>query len=205
MKLLLTGFEPFGGSDINPSEQVVNTLADKKYPDLILVTTILPVDREKGPQRLIQEIKENQPEAVICLGEARGRVGFSIERIAINLLDYSIEDNAGNLIQDRSIIPDGPSAYFCSLPVRKILEAVQDIGVPAALSLSAGAFLCNQVFYTLLHYLDINGLEIPAGFIHLPSLPQQVAHEQPNKPSMSIETMKIGIEAIIKCIRSELA
>jgi pyroglutamyl-peptidase len=159
------------------------------------------VDWEVGPEKLIQAVEENKPGAVICMGEARGRVAINIERVAINLTDYRIEDNAGNLIQDQPIIQDGPSAYFCTLPVRKITEAFQEAGVPAVLSLSAGAFLCNQVIYTLLHHLDKNNLAIPAGFIHLPSLPEQVAHEQPPKPSMNLDTMIIGMEAAINSIR----
>jgi pyroglutamyl-peptidase len=201
MKLLLTGFEPFGGSNINPSEQVVKTLAGKEYPDTELITAILPVDREEGPEKLIQAVEENKPDAVICLGEARGRAAINIERVAINLMDYRIKDNTGNLIQDQPIIPDGPSAYFCTLPVRQIMETVQEAGVSAMLSLSAGAFLCNQVIYTLLHYLDKNNIAIPAGFIHLPSFPEQVTQEQPIKPSMNLDTMLIGVEAAINSIR----
>ncbi|MHA2428658.1 MAG: pyroglutamyl-peptidase I [Candidatus Hermodarchaeia archaeon] len=201
MKLLLTGFEPFGGSDINPSEQVVKTLAGIEYPDTELITAILPVDREEGPENSIQAVEEYQPEAIICLGEARGRMAINIERVAINLMDYRIKDNAGNLVQDQPVITDGPSAYFCTLPVRQIMAAIQEVGVPSALSLSAGTFLCNQVIYTLLHYLDKNNLAIPAGFIHLPSLPEQVAQERPPKPSMNLDTMIIGIEAAINSIR----
>jgi pyroglutamyl-peptidase len=201
MKLLLTGFEPFGGSDINPSEQVVKKLAGKEYPETELISKILPVDQEAGPEKLIQAVEEIKPEVVICMGEARGRAAINIERVAINLMDYRIRDNSGNLIQDQPIIQDGPSAYFCTLPVRKIMEAVQEAGVPAMLSLSAGAFLCNQVIYTLLHYLEKNNVAIPAGFIHLPSLPEQVSLEQPIKPSMNLDTMIIGMEAAINSIR----
>jgi len=108
----------------------------------------------------------------------------------------------GNLIQDQPIIPDGPPAYFCTLPVRKLMEAVQKAGVPAQLSLSAGAFLCNQVIYTLLHYLDTHKINIPAGFIHLPSLPSQIADEQPVKPSMELHTQVKGIEAVIRVVKT---
>lgn len=202
MKLLLTGFEPFGGSDINPSEQVVKKLADKKIKGIELITAILPVDREAGPEKLIRAVEKNQPDAVICLGEARGRMAISIERVAVNLMDYRIEDNAGNLIQDQPIIPDGSPAYFCTLPVRKLMEAVQKVDVPAQLSLSAGAFLCNQVIYTLLHYLDTHKINTPAGFIHLPSLPEQVVDEQPIKPSMELHTQVTGIEAVIEVIKT---
>jgi pyroglutamyl-peptidase len=204
MKLLLTGFEPFGGSDINPSEQVVKTLIDKKIHGVELITKILPVDREAGPENLIQAVKESDPEVVICLGEARGRMAINIERVAVNLMDYRIKDNAGNLIQDQPIIPGGPPAYFCTLSVREIMEAVQKAGVPAQLSLSAGAFLCNQVIYTLLHHLDTNKIDIPAGFIHLPSLHEQVTEEQPIKPSMNLQTLVLGIETVIEFLKTNI-
>ena len=200
MKLLLTGFEPFGGSDINPSEQVVKSLAQTGIKGIELNTVILPVDRKAGPDKLIHAVKETQPDAVVCLGEARGRLAICLERVAVNLLDYRIEDNAGNLIQDQPIAPDGPAAYFCTLPVRKMVEAVQKVGVPARLSLSAGAFLFNQVTYALLHHLDSQGKALPAGFIHLPNLPEQVANKQPLKPSMDLETLVKGVRAAIEGI-----
>ena len=201
MKLLLTGFEPFDGSDINPSEQVVKILSDKKIKGIELITAILPVDREAGPKKLLKSFIENHPDAVLCLGEARGRMAINIERVAVNLMDYRIKDNAGNLIQDQPIIPDGPPAYFCTLPVRKMMEDVQKAGIPAQLSLSAGAFLCNQVIYTILHHLKTNNIDIPAGFIHLPSLPQQVADGQPLKPSMDLQSLITGIEAAIEVVK----
>ena len=200
MKLLLTGFEPFGGSDINPSEQVVTSLAKSGLKGIDLHTAVLPVDNKTGPAKLIEAVEETQPDAVVCLGEARGRMAICLERVAVNLLDYRIEDNAGNLIQDQPIVPDGPAAYFCTLPVRKMVEAAQKAGIPARLSLSAGAFLCNQVTYALLHHLDTKGKAIPAGFIHLPSLPEQIANEQPLKPSMNLETLVKGVKAAIEGI-----
>jgi pyroglutamyl-peptidase len=205
MKLLLTGFEPFGGSDINPSEQVILALADKNFEGVELTPTILPVDREAGPQELLHSFEANQPEVVICLGEARGRMTINIECVAVNLMDYRIKDNAGNLIQDQPIVADGPPAYFCTLPVRKMMEAVIETGIPARLSLTAGAFLCNQVIYTLLHYLDTNKIDIPAGFIHLPSLPEQVADENPIKPSMNLQTLVKGIEVVIEVAKTKNA
>lgn len=141
MKLLLTGFEPFGGSDINPSELVVKTLTNNKIKGVELITTILPVDREAGPQKLLQTVEENQPGVVICLGEARGRMAINIERIAINLMDYRIKDNAGNLIQDQPIVADGPAAYFCTLPVREMMEAVQKSGNSSSIIPLRGSLL----------------------------------------------------------------
>lgn len=201
MKLLLTGFEPFGGSEVNPSEEVVKALSKHRLSAVELHTTILPVDKEAGPAKLIQNFEETQPEAVVCLGEAGGRMVICIERIAINLMDYRVEDNAGNLIKNQPIVLNGSAAFFCTLPVQAIVEGLKEAGVPARLSLSAGAFLCNQVIYTLLHYMDIHNMEIPAGFIHLPSLPEQAAGEQPPKPSMNLETMVTGVKTAIEVIR----
>jgi pyroglutamyl-peptidase len=122
---------------------------------------------------------------------------LSIERVALNLLDYTIPDNSGAQVKDEPIVPDGPAAYFISLPVREIRDAVQAAGVPAELSLSAGAFLCNQVLYTLLHHISVNKLPIKAGFIHMPALPEQVIDRPASVPSMSMETMVRGVRAAI--------
>lgn len=201
MKLLLTGFEPFGGSRVNPSEQTVRALAQESLGATKLSIAILPVDRVHGPAALIRAYQEHQPDAVLCLGEASKRMAISIERVAINLLDYRIADNAGNQIVDEPIVRDAPAAYFCTLPVRAMLNAVRACGVPAELSLSAGAFLCNQVTYALLHYLAQSKLNTPAGFVHLPALPEQVINKQPLIPSMSLETMLKGIQAAINAIQ----
>jgi len=142
MKLLLTGFEPFGGSEVNPSEEVVKALSKHSFSAVELHTTILPVDKEAGPAKLIQNFEETRPEAVVCLGEAGGRMVICIERIAINLMDYRIEDNAGSLIKNQPIVLDGSAAFFCTLPVQAIVEGLKEAGVPTRLSLSAGAFLC---------------------------------------------------------------
>ena len=200
MKLLLTGFEPFGESPVNPSEQVVRMLAGREIEGVELHTTILPVDQERGPAALLAALDEVRPGAVLCLGEARSRAALSVERVAINLLDYRIADNAGNRIVDQPIVQDGPAAYFTTLPVRTICEAIQQAGIPAELSLSAGAFLCNQVTYVLLHHLVSQQIHIPAGFIHLPALPEQAARHSQAIPSMSLETASAGIDAAIRAI-----
>lgn len=204
MKLLLTGFEPFGESSVNPSEQVARAMAGETLPGVELQPLILPVDRFAGPATLIQAVQAGQPEAVICLGEAARRLALSLERIAINLLDYRIADNAGHLVTDEVIVPGGPAAYFTTLPVRAMRDAVLAVGVPAELSLSAGSFLCNQVLYELLHYLSRHSLNIPAGFIHLPLLPEQAAQRHPLPPSMSLETMLKGMRAAILVLSQTL-
>ncbi|MBN2146860.1 MAG: pyroglutamyl-peptidase I [Anaerolineales bacterium] len=199
MKLLLTGFEPFGGSTVNPSEQVAHTLNGHVIGGFEITSTILPVTRSEGPARLLEALENIQPDAVICLGEAPRRAAISIERIAVNLLDYRIPDNAGTQVQDEPIVPGGPAAYFVTLPVRVMLDAIRSAAVPAELSLSAGTYLCNQVLYTLLHNLAACQTDILAGFIHLPALPEQAVSDQ--RPSMALETMIKGITAAIEVIK----
>ncbi len=200
MKLLLTGFEPFGDSKVNPSEKVVRALARQGVDGVELFTVILPVHRVRGPDTLVRAARGTRPDAVLCLGEALRRIAISIERVAINLLDYRIPDNAGEQVSDVPIVPGGPAAYFCTLPVRAMLAAVCAAGIPAELSLSAGSFLCNQVTYALLHDLATNRSDTPAGFVHLPRLPEQVAGQTPAVASMSLETMVAGVHAALGAI-----
>jgi pyroglutamyl-peptidase len=204
MKLLLTGFEPFGGSHINPSEQVVLAIAHDRIAGVELRAGILPVDRTRSSAQALDLIAEFQPDAILCLGEASRRLALSIERLGINLMDYPMADNSGNRIADEPIVPGGPAAYFVTLPVRAMLGAAREAGVPAELSLSAGAFLCNQVTYEVLHYLAAHNLSTPAGFMHLPSLPEQAARREPLIPSMGLETMVKGVRAAIGAIQAAL-
>ncbi len=201
MRLLLTGFEPFDGSPINPSQQIVERLEAEGLPGVKLLTAILPVDHLRGPEKLLQLIEKYHPEAVLCLGEASTRAVLSIERLAVNLLNFTIPDNQGVQVEDEPIVPGGPAAYFATLPVRKACEAVKAAQVPVEISLSAGSYLCNQVFYTLLNFLVHQGMDIPAGFIHLPRLPEQAAVQRPAGPSMSLETSLRGIKAVVEVLR----
>ena len=202
MKFLVTGFEPFGTSTINPSAQVVQALAGRQFNGFVVETAVLPVHRHLGPQTLLDLVPQHQPDAVICLGEAGGRTAVSIERVAINLLDFGIADNNGLVVQDEPIVPDGPAAYFATLPVRSLQQAVLAAGIPAELSLSAGAFLCNQVMYELLHFLARQQLAVPAGFVHLPLLPEQAASQKPLRPSMALEGMVTAVTTILHTLHN---
>jgi len=210
MRVLLTGFEPFDGSSTNPSQEVVRRLVDGPPEGIELRTAILPVDHQLGPQALLQAIDDSQPEAVVCLGEASSRAMLSLERVAINLIDDRIPDNAGEAWQDRPVVVGGPAAYFITLPVKVMLQAILEAGVPAELSLSAGSYLCNQIAYTLLHRLaNLDGSgDIPAGFIHLPRLPAQAAAQKIAKsesgpiPSMGLEDQVHGVEAGLRVLVS---
>lgn len=204
MQILVTGFEPFGGSTINPSEQTVRALEGEVIGGARIVAAILPVDWQKGPEILIQALQTHHPDAVLCLGEASERSALSIERVAINLLDFTIPDNSGAAITDQPVIPGAPDAYFVTLPVRAMLQAVKAAGVPAELSLTAGAYLCNETLFHLLHYLAGQNQPVPGGFIHLPRLPQQVAAGDRRMPSMSLDTILTGVRAAIAEIARQL-
>ncbi len=200
MKILLTGFEPFGGSALNPSEQIVRALDRHSLAGARVVTAVLPVDWQKGPEAVEDALRTHHPDAVLCLGEAPSRASLAIERVAVNLLDFRIPDNSGVTLIDQPVVPGGPAAYFVTLPVRVIQAAVLAAGVPVELSTTAGTYLCNEILYHLLHSLAEDDWHIPAGFIHLPRLPQQVVAANQPSPSMSLDTMITGIRAAVEAI-----
>lgn len=197
MKILMTGFEPFDNSPLNPSQMLVKELTQTKNQDIQLLGAILPVDQEQGPKALLEAVDSYQPNVVLCFGLAMGRAKISLERVALNLMDYRIPDNAGNQVTDQPIVLGGPAAYFSTLPIRTIYEALIKFGIPAELSLSAGAYLCNQVFYALLHNISIHQKPIQAGFVHLPALPEQAAQNDKAVPSMALSIMLEAAQVII--------
>ena len=200
MHILITGFEPFQGSALNPSEMAAHALAADPPEGVEVTAVILPVHRIKGPAALRAALASIQPEAVICLGEASQQAVLSLERVAVNLLEFSIPDNGGDQPVDEPVRAGGPAAYFANLPLRAMLKAIQAAEVPAALSLSAGSYLCNQVMYVLLDGLAEAEGDIPAGFIHLPRLPEQVAEGVKAAPSMSLETSLRGLRAALTAL-----
>ena len=201
MKILLTGFEAFDQSNINPSAEAIKKIAqDPQYASLIMPLD-LPVDTITAPGIILEAIEIFNPDAVVCLGEASGRLAISIERVALNLMDFRIPDNTGNVKQDETIVPKGPDAYFSTIPVRKIYENMQAAGIPAELSLSAGAYLCNQILYTVLH--KFAGTSKTAGFIHVPSLPQQVVEKKKLFPSMALETTVSAVKIVLDTIKDQ--
>ena len=204
MRILITGFEAFAGSSLNPSEQVVSALKADPPLGVEIVTAVLPVDAAAAPAVLVEILRTTSPQAAVCLGEASGRPVISIERVALNLLDFRIQDNRGHQINDQPVLLEGPNAYFSSLPVRAILQTLHENGIPVELSLSAGAFLCNQVFFHLMHWASQQAQPITAGFIHLPSLPEQVALRGSPAPSMALETSLKAVRLVINLILSQV-
>jgi pyroglutamyl-peptidase len=203
--ILLTGFEPFGDSYINPSEKIVKHLNGINIAGQDIHTLILPVDTFQAPVQLINALRQNEPAAVVCLGVALGRPAISIERLAVNLMDFRIPDNSGIQVMDQPIIEHGPAALFSTLPVRKIYEGLINRGIPAELSLSAGTYLCNQIMYCLLEYCSHLSSSLPGGFIHLPALPEQAALRQQPTPSMNFETMLQAVQISLAVVTNQLS
>jgi pyroglutamyl-peptidase len=199
-RLLLTGFEPHGGSRFNSSEQTVLAFAHDAVPGLDVRVAILPLHRTDGPAKAIAAIREYRPDAIVCLGDSARRTALSVKRVALNLMDYPVRDNAGNQFIDLPVVPGGPDAYFTTLPVRAVTEAIRAVRVPAELSLSPGAFLSNHVMYEILHFLALEDRQTPAGLIHLPALPEQALGGSAHAPSMALATMVRGVRAALNAV-----
>jgi pyroglutamyl-peptidase len=203
MKILLSGFETFGDNSFNPSKELMEFLPERLEKDLYLEKLILPVDHLIAPDLILKAIRDSNPDGIIAFGLAAGRPRISLERVAINLMDFRIPDNSGAIISDKPINPDGPAAYFTTLPLRSMLLALIETNIPAEISLSAGSYLCNQVFYTIMHEINTNHLHIPAGFVHLPASPEAVALGQQPMPSMDmgliLQAAKILIRSLASC------
>ena len=191
-KVLLTGFEPFGNASLNPSGEIVKQINGDN-----IVTAILPVAYAQSAERLLALIAEHNPDVVICLGQAEGRKEITPERVAINLDDARLADNEGVLRNDVKILADGPDAYFSTLPVKEIVEAIKAAGVPASVSLSAGAFLCNHVFYVVQN--KFAGTKIRSGFVHVPLMDEQ-AGEFPRLPTMPLDQMVKAVRIMLEVL-----
>jgi pyroglutamyl-peptidase len=192
--VLVTGFEPFGGERINPSWEIAKAL-----PSTIgshhVVTKRVPTAFGDAIAALAKLISKHQPSLVLCLGQAGGRSSISVERVAINVNDARIADNAGYQPFDEPIVAAAPAAYFSTLPIKTMVAAMQKKGIPAEVSNTAGTFVCNHIMYGVLHHIAIQQLSIRAGFVHVPFLPSQVVNG--GAPSMALPLMLAGIEAAI--------
>lgn len=192
-KVLITGFEPFGGESINPSWEVAKILAKQPHIDAVQ----LPCVFDRSLDVLREKIQALQPDVVICIGQAGGRSSIEIERVAINLNDASIPDNQGNQPIDTAIVPHAPAAYFTTLPAKAMVQAVKNAGVPASLSLSAGSYVCNHAMFGLLHFLAENFPQTRGGFIHIPFLPEQGVQHR-NAPTMALDTLVKGLNIAVE-------
>ena len=190
--ILLTGFEPFGTATSNPSGEIVKQISGDN-----IVTTILPVAYTKSADRLLELIAEHNPDVVICLGQAESRTSITPEKVAINLDDARLADNEGVTRNDVKIIDGGPDAYFSTLPLSAMVDAIKAQGIPAAVSLSAGAFLCNHVFYVAQN--KFAGTKVRSGFVHVPLMDSQ-APEFPGLPTMPLDQMVTAVRAMLEVL-----
>ncbi|HZM89110.1 MAG TPA: pyroglutamyl-peptidase I [Blastocatellia bacterium] len=197
-KLLLTAFEPFGGDDLNPSLETARQMGKISFSNARVQLAELPVNRHRAIEIALDVIGENSPDIVIMLGQAGTRYRINPERVAINIDDFRIPDNAGNQPKDEAIVEGGPAGYFSTLPIRAITERIINAHIPAAISNSAGTHLCNRLFYSVMHAISIGALPIKAGFIHLPYLHDQAINKYPDVPSLSresiVEAVRLAIE-----------
>ena len=191
-KVLLTGFEPFGKASLNPSGEIVKQISGEN-----IVTAILPVAYEQSAEVLLALIAQHKPDVVISLGQAEGRTQITPERIAINLDDARLADNEGVMRNNVPILVGGPVAYESTLPIKEFVEAIKAIEVPAAVSLSAGAFLCNHIFYVAQN--KFAGTHVRSGFVHVPLMDEQ-AGEFPGLPTMPLDQMVNAVRAMLEVL-----
>jgi pyroglutamyl-peptidase len=194
-KVLLTGFEPFGGASFNPSRAVAQEIAEQGIEGVEIVTAILPVEFQRSAAILVDLISSHKPDVVISLGQAEGRDFIGPEQVAINLADARIADNAGVKLENQPIDVSAADGYFSTLPIRAIVDAISALGISAKVSYSAGAFICNEIFFTAQSFLQ--GSTAISGFIHLPLASNQAA-EFPGLPTMPIEDQVAAIRAAIR-------
>lgn len=188
-KLLITGFDPFGGASINPAWEAVKLLPEQ-IGDLELTKMEIPTVFGLAAETVIAKAEEVKPAVILCIGQAGGRDAVTPERIAVNIRDAKIRDNAGNQPMGEFVVPDGPAAYFSTVPVKEMAHAIRRSHIPATVSNSAGAYVCNDTLYSLLH--RYTGTDVKVGFIHVPYLPEQ------GIPSLSLEKTAAALQAAIE-------
>jgi len=202
MKLLLTAFDPFGGEKVNPAQMAVSLVGE--FGGIEIVKLTVPTVFREASRQVIEAIRREKPNAVLCIGQAGGRAAITPERVAINLMDARIADNAGFAPSDEPIVKEAPDAYFSTLPIRKMVEAIRERGIPAEVSNTAGTFVCNELMYSMLHALKNEFSNTIGGFMHVPFIPEQAASKGANVPSMNINDIASAIEAAICAIAKHL-
>ncbi|MED4750896.1 pyroglutamyl-peptidase I [Brevibacillus choshinensis] len=195
--ILVTGFDPFGGETMNPAWESVKRLKEGSSADYKLEVRQIPTVFDKSLKYLKEAIKETSPDIVFCIGQAGGRPDITIERVAINVNDARIPDNEGSQPIDTEVVEGGPVAYWSTLPIKAIVKELREKGVPASVSQTAGTFVCNHIFYGLMHTISTLNPSIRGGFIHIPYLPEQAARLV-GQPSMAVETIVQGLRVAIE-------
>ncbi|MCF6462018.1 pyroglutamyl-peptidase I [Clostridium sp. Cult1] len=200
MKILVTGFDPFGEESVNPAYEAVKRL-DDKIAGAEIVKVEMPTVFNKSIKRLEEAVERENPDIVICVGQAGGRFDITIERVAINISDAPIEDNEGNMPIDEPIFEDGEPAYFSKLPIKAMAQKIREGNIPASISNTAGTYVCNHIMYGLHYLIDKKYPNIRGGFIHVPFLPKQVVDKRATA-SMNlndiIKALTLAIEAAVE-------
>jgi len=199
MKVLVTGFDPFGGDKINPAYEAVKLLPEK-VEGAKIIKVELPTVFGKCADVLEKAIIKHKPDAVLCVGQAGGRSVISVEKVAINLAEARIPDNDKQQPSDQPTVKGGPAAYFSTLPVKAMVKNIKDNGIPSSISYTAGTFVCNDIMYRLLHMIDKKYPDMRGGFIHVPFETAQVTDRPDGTPSMSAATIAKGLECAIQAI-----
>jgi pyroglutamyl-peptidase len=194
LKVLLTGFEPFNNARLNPSEQLVIRIKPDSVPGAQIITAVLPVVYGEAASHLLALVQEHNPDVVISFGQAEGRIAITPERFAVNLNDANLADNKGHIRIDQAIHQGTPTAYESTLPVKELVAAIKAEGIPATLSLTAGAFVCNHIFYELQNALK--DTQIQSGFVHVPLMTEQ-QEDFPGLFTMDIETMVLEAKTMV--------
>ena len=198
MKILLTGFDPFGGESINPAWEAVKRVKAPAGAELIRLE--VPTVFGRSITTVLTSMRLHRPDVVVCVGQAAGRSEITPERVAINIADASIPDNEGNRPCDAPIYPDGENACFSTLPVKAMVEAIKAAGLPASLSNTAGTFVCNQLMYGLLYHISREFPGMGGGFIHVPCIPEQAARMDKPVPSLPLPEIVRGLEAALSAL-----
>ena len=201
MKILITGFEPFGGESVNPAYEAVKLLPDMAG-DIQIVKMEIPTVFGEAGKVVETGILQHQPDAVICVGQA-GRADIGVERVAINLVEASIPDNAGNQPMDVKVQEDGDTAYFATIPVKAMVKNIKDHGIPASISYTAGTYVCNSVMYDLLYLIDRKYPSIRGGFIHVPYATEQGVGKPVGTATMELSTISKALLYALEAVAGE--
>lgn len=196
MDILFTGFEPFGGEKINPSWKAVAMLPDE-IAGARIHKLCLPVEYQGAARMAQAEFARISPNVVVMVGQAGGRSGISIERVALNLDDATVADNAGVMLCDSPVRQGAPSAYFSTLPIKMLVKAVNNAGISAGISNSAGTYVCNHLMYSMLDHISVRMLDVRAGFVHVPFVPEQCV-DKPGMPSMELNDIVTALRVIAR-------
>ena len=202
-RILITGFDSFGGATVNPASLAVQKLKNMTRGNVQVITREIPTVFGRSAQAVQDAILGFSPQAVISVGQAGGTPGIRVERVALNLDDARIPDNEGNSPTDSSIDSTGPVAYWATIPVREVVDRIREKGIPAFISYNAGTFVCNHVFYSTCNFVAMKNMPIKVGFIHVPYLPCQVVGKE-QTPSMSLDCIVTALEAVVEVVAESI-